>query len=260
MFNFQNVTSMIKYVLKQNNNSASAAFGKWYAFPVVEETMDLEDLAHHMEEHNTGFSEAMCVGVMKAMVKCIKEQLLAGKNVKIDNLAIFSCGIKNREGAVSPEEFTVANNISGVKLRARATGTLSNANLNLAASIKKASTVLGNVNGSDGGNSQGSGSNTQGSGSNQNTQTPSATKFTLTLVSNDSNMGTVSGAGQYAKDSQATIKATPKSGYLFDQWSDGNRNADRAITVTRDQTLVATFYPEGGTRPSEDEPELPPAE
>lgn len=160
---------MIKYVLKQNNNSASAAFGKWYAYPVVEETMNLEALARHMEEHNTGFSEAMCVGVMKAMVKCIKEQLLAGKNVKIDNLAIFSCGIKNREGAINPDEFTVANNISGVKLRARATGTLSNANLNLAASIKKANTVLGKGNGSDGGNTNGgntNGGNTNGGNTN----------------------------------------------------------------------------------------------
>ena len=143
---------MIKYVLKQNHNGKSTACGKYYAFPVVEETMNLEDLARHMEEHNTGFSEAMCVGMMKAMVKCIKEQLLAGKNVKINDLAIFSVGIRNKEGAVSPEEFTVANNISGVKLRARATGTLSNANLNLAASIKKASSFVGTVNPNDGGN------------------------------------------------------------------------------------------------------------
>ena len=33
---------MIKYVLKQNNNAQSAAFGKFYAYPVVEETTDLE--------------------------------------------------------------------------------------------------------------------------------------------------------------------------------------------------------------------------
>lgn len=155
--------AMIKYVLKQNHNEKSAAYGKYYAFPVVDETMDLEALARHMEEHNTGFSEAMCVGVMKAMVKCIKEQLLAGKNVKIDNLAIFSCGIKNREGAVSPEEFTVVNNISGVKLRARATGTLSNANLNLAVSIKKANTMVGVTVEGGGHTTEGGGSNTQGS-------------------------------------------------------------------------------------------------
>ena len=75
---------MIKYVVKENKNKKSPAYGKWYAYPVVEETMNLAALAKHMEEHNTGFSEAMCLGMMTAMVKCIKEQLLAGKNVNIN--------------------------------------------------------------------------------------------------------------------------------------------------------------------------------
>ena len=63
---------MIKYVLKENKNKKSLAFGKWYAFPVPDETINLSDLAKHMEEHNTGFSEAMCLGMMTAMVKCIR--------------------------------------------------------------------------------------------------------------------------------------------------------------------------------------------
>ena len=151
---------MIKYVLKQNKNKKSLAFGKWYAFPVVEETMDLAGLAKHMEEHNTGFTEAMCLGMMTAMVKCIKEQLLAGKNVKIDNLAIFSVGIRNKEGAKTEAEFTAANNIASVKLRARATGTLSNANLNTSASVRRASNVV--VSGSGSGTGNGADSNTIG--------------------------------------------------------------------------------------------------
>lgn len=134
---------MIRYILKQNQSEGTSTFGKWYAYPVVEETMTLADLAKHMEEHNSGFSEAMCTGVIKAMVKCIKEQLLAGKNVKIDDLAIFSCGIKNREGAIREEDFTTTNNIAGVKFRARATGELRNNNLNLEATIRRASAVVG---------------------------------------------------------------------------------------------------------------------
>lgn len=151
---------MIKYVLKQNKNKKSLAFGKWYAFPVVEETMDLAGLAKHMEEHNTGFTEAMCLGMMTAMVKCIKEQLLAGKNVKIDNLAIFSVGIRNKEGAKTEAEFTAANNIASVKLRARATGTLSNVNLNTSASVRRASNVV--VSGSGSGTGNGADSSTIG--------------------------------------------------------------------------------------------------
>ena len=162
---------MIKYVVKQNKNEKSLAYGKWYAFPVVEETIDLAGLARHMEDHNTGFSEAMCLGMMTGMVKCIKEQLLAGKNVKIDNLAIFSVGIRNKVGADSEAEFSVANNIEGVKLRARATGTLSNANLNSSASIKKASSIVGSSTATtdgttaDGDTTTGGGSDAAGGGS-----------------------------------------------------------------------------------------------
>lgn len=161
---------MIKYVLKQNKNKKSLAFGKWYAFPVVEETMDLAELAKHMEEHNTGFTEAMCLGMMTAMVKCIKEQLLAGKNVKIDNLAIFSVGIRNKEGAKTEAEFTAANNIAGVKLRARATGTLNNANLNSSASVKKAS-VVSSASTSEGGNTPSGGNSQTGDSSSDNNGT-----------------------------------------------------------------------------------------
>ena len=131
---------MIRYILRQNNVADSMYYRKWYAYPMVDETIDLAALAKHMEEHNSGFSEAMCLGVMKAMVRCIKEQVLAGKNVKIDDLAIFSVGLKNTVGgANSAEEFTASANISGVKLRARATGILRSSVLNMDATLKKVS-------------------------------------------------------------------------------------------------------------------------
>ena len=230
---------MIRYLLRQNTNEMSSAFGKYYAYPVVEETMDLQALAAHMEEHNTGFSEAMCVGVMKAMVKCIKEMLLAGKNVKIDNLAIFSVSIRNKQGAVSPEMFTVANNIDGVKLRARATGTLSNANLNLAASLKRAV-------------SYSNGNNPSGGNTTDNPGEENPTMYTLTLTASPAEGGTVSGAGQYEAGTAASIQATANSGYTFTRWSDGDTNATRSVTVNNDLTLTAEFATEsGGTDPEE---------
>ena len=144
---------MVKFILRQNKNNKSTAYGKWYAYPKPDETMDLAALAKHMEEHNTGFSEAMCTGVMKAMVKCIKEQLLAGKNVKIDDLAIFSVGLRNSCGAATEADFTVSGNIAGVKLRARATGILSTTNLNMAATVRKANVITTSSSGSSSDNS-----------------------------------------------------------------------------------------------------------
>ena len=129
---------MILYILRQNKNSQSTAFGKFFAHPVIEETVKLDGLAEHMSNHNTPFSKGVIKGMLTDMVSCIKELLLEGKNVKIDDLAIFSLGIKNREGASTEKDFTVMSNIKGVKLRARATGELISKSLNLEATLKKA--------------------------------------------------------------------------------------------------------------------------
>ncbi|MBR2236882.1 MAG: DNA-binding protein [Prevotella sp.] len=129
---------MILYILRQNKNENSASYGKYYAYPVIEETITLDGLAEHMSNHNTPFSKGAIKGTLTDMVNCIKELLLEGKNVKIDDLAIFSLGIKNRGGANTEKDFTVTGNIKGVKLRARATGELVTKNLNLEATLKKA--------------------------------------------------------------------------------------------------------------------------
>ena len=52
--------------------------------------------------------------MLKDMVNCIKELLMDGKNVKIDDLGIFSVGIRSK-GAVTPEDFSTQGNIIGVR-------------------------------------------------------------------------------------------------------------------------------------------------
>ena len=132
---------MILYVLRQNNNEKSSAYGKYFAFPVIEETLELENLAEHMANHNTPFSKGAIKGILTDMVSCIKELLLEGKNVKIADLAIFSLGIKNNGGSETEDDFSVSKHIKGVKLRARATGELTTTSLNLEATLKKATAV-----------------------------------------------------------------------------------------------------------------------
>jgi len=132
---------MILYVLKQNKNEKSSAYGKFFAYPVIEETIDLDALAGHMSNHNTPYSKGAIKGMLTDMVSCIKELLLEGKNVKVADLAIFSLGIKNNGGSDTEDEFSVSKHIKGVKLRARATGELTTTSLNLEASLKKATAV-----------------------------------------------------------------------------------------------------------------------
>lgn len=161
---------MILYILRKNTNPKSAAYGKYFAYPVIEETVNLDGLAEHMSNHNTPYSKGAIKGMLTDMVGCIKELLLEGKNVKIADLAIFSLGIKNNGGAASEEAFSVSKNIRGVKLRARATGELIAKNLNLEATLKKASATSKSVSGegstpTGGGTSTGGGSSTGSSDS-----------------------------------------------------------------------------------------------
>lgn len=68
-----------------------------------------------------------------------------------------------------------------------------------------------------------------------------ATSYILTVKSNNTTYGTVSGGGTYTSGTSVTIKATPKTGYKFVQWNDGNTSASRSVTVTKAITYTATF-------------------
>ncbi len=117
---------MIRYKVYMNNNSKSAYMGKFYARAVCDETINTDQLAAHMATHNSPYSAGMIAGVLKDAIACVKELVLDGKNVKFDDLAIFSCGITTKP-ANSASSFTASENITGVRLRSRATGTLRSA-------------------------------------------------------------------------------------------------------------------------------------
>ncbi len=135
---------MIRITLYHNTNEQNEqSFGKWYPRPTTDETYDLDTLARHMASHNSPYSPGVIKGIMTDMVSCIKELLLDGKNVKIDDLAIFSVGIRTNGGADNEKEFSVGKHVAGIRLRARATGELSTGKLNLDAVVKRYSLTAG---------------------------------------------------------------------------------------------------------------------
>ena len=163
---------MIRIVLYQNTNQKiKEAYGKWFPRVVTEETIGLEELAEHMASHNTPYSKGAILGMLTDAATCTKELLLLGKNVKFADIAIFSLGLVVKEGALTKDDFSVAKNIAGLRLRARATGELKTKNLDT--TIKRidlatsTSTSDTNKPSGDGGGSDtgGSGSSTGGSGS-----------------------------------------------------------------------------------------------
>ena len=66
-------------------------------------------------------------------------------------------------------------------------------------------------------------------------------QHTVTVLSNDDNMGTVDGNVTADYGTVIQISATAYDGYAFVSWNDGNTENPRYITVESDTTFVATF-------------------
>ena len=127
----------IFYRKYKNMNTASKTYGLWYGRAVtMGKTVSLEDLAEHMAQHNTPYSEGIIKGVLTDMVNCIRELVLEGKAVKIPNLCIFSAGIQTK-GADTAEDFSAATNVVSAYLKARSTGRFTREEVTKKASIRE---------------------------------------------------------------------------------------------------------------------------
>ncbi len=99
------------YLSKVTESSESEQAGKLYARVSYKETLNVQDMAHHMAEHNTMFSEGSITGILIDFVKCVREQVLMGNTVKIDNLAIFKATVESNglETMYDPDTDKVAS-------------------------------------------------------------------------------------------------------------------------------------------------------
>ena len=74
-------------------------------------------------------------------------------------------------------------------------------------------------------------------------------QYTITVNTNNSSYGTISGDGSYDYGTSCTITATPNSGYRFVKWTkNGNQvstNPSYSFTVTENATYTAVFEVEG---------------
>ena len=75
------------------------------------------------------------------------------------------------------------------------------------------------------------------------TQAPN--EYTITVTSDPTNGGTVSGGGTYQQGQSCTVTATANSGYAFAKWTENgtqvSTDANYTFTVTGDRSLVAHF-------------------
>ena len=178
---------MLELYLSQNQNSHSDAYGKWYPRVSYKQTLNIHDMAVHMAEHNTPFSEGTIEGILRDFVKCTREQTLMGNTVKVDNLAIFkvSCIGNGCSKLYDPDtDKTISASIgtmkktdkagpavNSLKLLAQATGEYTRDELNKDGRLSwtdKAEEMIAQAKTANGGG----GSNTNGGGTNTNGTNP----------------------------------------------------------------------------------------
>ena len=163
----------------------SAAYGKYYPRVSYKQTMNIHDMAKHMAEHNTPFSEGTIEGILRDFVRCTREQTLMGNTVKVDDLAIFKVSVigngsillydPDTDKTISASIGTIGKNdktgpaVQSLKLLAQATGEYTRDELNKVAKLawtdKAAAEIAAAKAAAIGGGSNGGGSNSGNSGS-----------------------------------------------------------------------------------------------
>ena len=86
-----------------------------YATAQSDETVTTEMLAEHIAEHNSVFSPGTIFGILKDMASCVREQLLAGKRVVLQDLCTVYVTLKST-GKEDANNFS-ASDITAVNVR-----------------------------------------------------------------------------------------------------------------------------------------------
>ena len=108
----------ILYEVKQNQNSYSQAYGKWYAQIKSLETLNTRKLANHISEHGSIYTPDVVYGVLEKFRSCLVEMLLESKKVKIEGLGTFYCTLENQKnGAAKKEDFNVNKHLKALHIR-----------------------------------------------------------------------------------------------------------------------------------------------
>ena len=228
------------YLSKVTESSESEQAGKLYARVSYKETMNVQDMAHHMAEHNTMFSEGSICGILIDFVKCVREMVLMGNTVKIDNLAIFKATVEangletmydaDADKVASATIGTLAEGaktgpaVKVIKLLAQSTGDFTRDELKkdvkLAWTDKTKAEIADAKNAATGGASSGSGTENNGS-QNQGGGSETAENFALTITTSGSgsasvtiNGSAVSSGSSLNEDDEVEISITPAEGQV----------------------------------------------
>ena len=94
--------------LKQNQNSHSTGYKKWYPRAKYGKIIDLSGLAKHIHDHHAIYPEDLVRGVLQCATRCTRELMLEGYPVKFDGLGIFKASVENEHGFIRPADATLS--------------------------------------------------------------------------------------------------------------------------------------------------------
>jgi len=110
--------SKVLYDIYKMKNARSSSNNRYFGRVVHTETLDTEDLAKHIAEHGSVFTEDVVAGVLKKAEKCILEVLLDSKKVKLNGLGTLYCTLQNKKGgAATVSDFSINKNVKGLRIR-----------------------------------------------------------------------------------------------------------------------------------------------
>ena len=109
--------AQILYQVKQSKGKSPAS-GKWFAKVKCTDTLDVRQMAKHISEHGSIYTQDVVLGVLEKFRTCILEMLLESKKVKIDGLGTLYCTIENtRGGAAKKEDYNVGTHLRALHIR-----------------------------------------------------------------------------------------------------------------------------------------------
>lgn len=247
------------------NKDKSGVKSKAYVLrPVRYTTMNSNDIVNYCAA-NSIVPKAYLSASMVALSQCIENFLLNGHSVEFPNLGIFSLSSKgiseedaNKAGIAQLTKLNVRflpctqlkTEVENVDLEFDGVYDIAGENSDGEKYYRKVVrklTATDTTDGDDEGDDTNGGSNSSSGSNGSQNQNPNG-QYTINVTSANTAQGTVTGGGTFTSGSRIQIVATPKSGYAFDKWSDGNTSATRQITVSQNLNLTASFkvFEQGG--------------
>ena len=237
----------ILYEVKQNQNSSSVAYGKWFAQVKTLETLNTRKLAQHISEHGSIYTPDVVYGVLEKFRSCLIEMLLESKKVKIEGLGTFYTTLENTKGgAQSKDKFNVNTHLKALHIRFLPEQTTEE-NISSRQFLKQAEfinidSLLKSVETENGGDFNGGDS---GNGGSQNSGSQSGT-------------GTINGGSNSGSDNSGSGSNTGSNTGGNQSGNSGSQSGNGESGVAGNYRLVIYKYGSGTSTVTDDsEQELP---